>query len=327
MSKVYISRKLFDEALGVLKDAGIEFEMNEADIPLPKAELAEKIRDVDALICLLTDKIDGKLLGANPNLKIVANVAVGFDNIDIPAATERGIMVSNTPDVLTETTADLAFSLLMSAARRIPEADRYMRAGKYEGWELFQPHLGVDIYGKTLGVVGIGRIGFSVAKRGRLGFDMTVLYYDAIRNERAEQKLGAQYVSMDELLERSDFVTAHVPLTEQTRHLFNAEAFKKMKSNAILINSSRGPVVDEAALVEALKTGEIRGAALDVYEEEPKVHPELVKLEESVVLLPHLGSATTETRINMAKLAVQNVISALKGERPPTLVNSETFKG
>ncbi|MFQ5795200.1 MAG: 2-hydroxyacid dehydrogenase [Candidatus Bipolaricaulia bacterium] len=326
MKEVYISRKIFNQALEILKNEEIGFEMNELDVPLSKPELIEKIRDVNGLICLLTDWIDVEILEASPRLKAISNIAAGFDNIDVNTAPERGILVTNTPDVLTDTTADLAFALLMSAARRIPEADRFTRAGKYNGWELMHPHLGLDIYGKTLGIIGMGRIGTAVAKRGHRGFDMKILYYVERRNEAAEQELDAEYVSFDELLERSDFITVHVPLTEKTRHMFNMEAFEKMKNNAILVNTSRGPVVDEKALAQALKAGEIKGAALDVYEGEPKIHPELVKLEEHVVLVPHIGSASVETRIKMAVMAAENMVAALKGEEPPNLVNQEALK-
>lgn len=324
MPKVYITRRIFPEALEALKAEGIEFEMNEGP-QLTKADLRAKLKkqEWEGLICLLTDRIDREVLEAAPRLKVVANVAVGYDNIDLVAATARGIMVTNTPGVLTETTADLAFALILSVARRIVEADRFVRAGKFAGWELLQPHLGVDVYGKILGIVGFGRIGRAVARRAR-GFDMEVLYYDELRDEEAERELAAKFVPFEELLERSDFISIHVPLTEKTRHMFDANAFQKMKKGACLINTARGPVVDEAALVEALKQGKIRGAGLDVYEEEPRVHPELLELE-NVVLLPHIGSATTETRLKMALMAVENLVTALRGRVPPNLVNREVL--
>jgi glyoxylate reductase len=251
-------------------------------------------------------------------------VAVGYDNIDVRAATERGVMVTNTPGVLTETTADLTFALLLSAARRIPEADRYSRKGEFEPWELMQPHLGVDVYGKTLGIVGMGRIGRAVARRGK-GFDMRILYYDARRDEEAERELGAKFTSFDELLRESDFVSIHVPLAEETKGMFGAKEFEKMKRNAILINAARGGIVDEDALAEALKQGKILGAAIDTHQMEPKVHPELAKIERHVVLAPHLGSASGETRLKMALMAAENMIAGLKGERPPNLVNPEVL--
>ena len=235
-------------------------------------------------------------------------------------------MVTNTPGVLTETTADLAFALLLGVARRIVEADKFTRAGRYEGWELIQPHLGVDVYGKTLGIIGMGRIGTAVAKRANRGFDMKILYCDERKNEEAEKELGAESVEFDKLLEQSDFISIHTPLTEKTRHMFSTEQFKRMKENACLINTARGPVVDEGALVKALKDGEIKGAGLDVYEEEPKIHPELAKLD-NVILLPHIGSASVETRTRMATLAAKNMVAGLNGKQPPNLVNKEVLKG
>jgi glyoxylate reductase len=252
---------------------------------------------------------------------VISNIAVGYDNIDIAAATRRGIMVTNTPGVLTETTADLAFALLLGAARRIPEADQFIRAGKFKNWQLMQPQMGVDIYGKTLGIVGMGAIGQAVAKRARKGFDMRVIYHSSSRKKSVEKEYQAEFVEFDELLAMSDFISIHVPLTEKTKHMFSAEEFKKMKNTAILINTARGPVVDEAALVEAIKDGQIRGAALDVFEEEPRVHPELIKMEENVVLTPHIGSASIETRLRMAKMAARNMVEGLKGNRPPNWVN------
>jgi glyoxylate reductase len=256
-----------------------------------------------------------------PTIKVISNIAVGYDNIDIAGATERGIMVTNTPGVLTETTADLAFALLLGAARRIPEADQYTRAGKFKNWQLMQPHMGVDIYEKTLGIVGMGAIGQSVAKRAKKGFDMRIIYYSSSRKESAEKEHEAEFVEFDELIAVSDFISIHVPLTAKTKHMFSTHEFKKMKHTAILINTARGPVVDEAALVEAIRGGLIRGAALDVFEKEPSVHPELIKMEENLVLVPHIGSASIETRLRMAKMAAMNMVEGLKGNRPPNLVN------
>jgi len=272
--------------------------------------------DADALICLLSDVIDAQVMTAGHNLRIIANLGVGYDNIDVHAARERGITVTNTPGALTETTADLTFALLLAAARRIVEADEYVRAGRFLGWELLQEHLGYDVFGKTLGIVGMGRIGTAVARRGRLGFGMNILYHNRHRSLDAEQELNARSVSFDELLTESDFICVHTPLTQETHHLFNRKAFRMMKDNAIIVNVARGPVVDEDALVWALETGEIAGAGIDVYENEPKVHPGLLKLKERVVLAPHLGSATGKTRRRMAKIAVDNVLSVLSGREP-----------
>jgi len=319
--RVYISQRVFSEAQEFLKKEGITFEMNEG-AKLSKEKLIKKIQGADGLICPLSDQIDSKVLESNPRLRVVSNVGVGYDNIDVDTATKLGIMVTNTPGVLTETTADLVFALLMSVARRIVEADKFTRAGKYEGWELIQPHLGIDIYGKTLGIIGLGRIGRAVARRASKGFDMKILYYDETRNKQAESELEAEFVGFEELLERSDFISIHTPLTEKTRHMFSTSQFKKMKKSAFLINTARGPVVDEEALVRALKDGQIKGAGLDVYEEEPKIHSELVKLD-NVVLLPHIASASVETRIRIATMAAENVVAALKGKKPPNLVNKE----
>lgn len=325
MAKVYISQRIFKEALDILREEGINFEMNKGP-RLPKEELIKRIKGVDGLICLLSDVVDKEVLDSNPNLKVVTNVAVGYDNIDVKAATKQGVLVTNTPGVLTETTADLAFTLLMSVARRIVEADKFTRAGRYEGWELIQPHLGIDIYGKTLGIVGMGRIGTAVAMRAYRGFDMKILYYDAARNQTVEKELGAEFVGFNELLRQSDFISIHTPLTDKTRHMFSAEQFQAMKKSAILINTARGPVVDEGALVWAVKDGQIKGAGLDVYEEEPKIHPGLVELD-NVVLLPHIASASVETRTTMATMAAKNMIAALAGKEPPNLVNKEVLKG
>ncbi len=323
--RVYISQRIFKEALDILREEGIDFEMN-AGRRLAKDELIKAIAGTDGLICLLSDSIDAEVLGANPALKAVANIAVGYDNINIDAATKLKIMVTNTPGVLTETTADLVFALLLSVARRVVEADKFARAGQFEGWELIQPHLGMDVYAKVLGIVGMGRIGIAVAKRAYWGFGMKILYYDEIGNEPAEKELGAELVGIEELLEKSDFLSIHTPLTDKTKHMFSADQFQKMKQSAVLINTARGPVVDEGALVKALKDGEIRGAGLDVYEEEPKIHPGLVELD-NVVLLPHIASASVETRTKMATMAVENMIAVLKDKEPPNLVNKELLKG
>jgi len=321
MAEILITRKVFRDAIDILINEQHTIDINDSDSILPVRELVKRAHGKAGLICLLNDKIDSVVMDELPSLKVISNIAVGYDNIDIAAATQRGIMVTNTPGVLTETTADLAFALLLGAARRIPEADRYTRAGKFKNWQLMQAHMGVDVYEKTLGIVGMGGIGQAVAKRARKGFDMRVIYYSLSRKERAETKYGAEFVEFDELLAISDFISIHVPLTEKTKHMFSTQEFKEMKNTAILINTSRGPVVDEAALVEAIKGGQIRGAALDVFEKEPSVHPELIKMEENVVLAPHIGSASIETRLRMAKMAAMNMVEGLKGNRPPNLVN------
>ena len=321
MAEIFITRRVFRDVIDILEKEGHTIDINESDRILPARELVKRAHGKTGLICLLNDSIDSVVMDKLPSLKVISNIAVGYDNIDIVAATQRGIMVTNTPGVLTETTADLVFALLLGAARRIPEADQFIRAGKFKNWQLMQPHMGVDIYEKTLGIVGMGAIGQAVAKRATKGFDMRVIYFSSSRKERAEKEFGAEFVTFNELLSLSNFISIHVPLTEKTKHMFSTEAFKKMKNTAILINTARGPVVDEAALVEAIKDGQIRGAALDVFEEEPSIHPELIKMEENVVLAPHIGSASIETRLRMAKMAARNMVQGLKGNRPPNLVN------
>ena len=323
MAEVFITRRVFRDAIDILINEQHIIDINDSDRILPVRELVKRAHGKAGLICLLNDRIDSGVMDELVSLKVISNIAVGYDNIDIDAATQRGIMVTNTPGVLTETTADLAFALLLAAARRIPEADQFIRAGKFKNWQLMQPQMGVDIYKKTLGIVGMGAIGQAMAKRARKGFDMRVLYYNLSRKERAEKEYGAEFVEFDELLAISDFITIHVPLAEKTKHMFSTQEFKKMKNTAILINTARGPVVDETALVEAIKIGQIRGAALDVFEEEPSVHPELIKMKENVVLAPHIGSASIETRLRMAKMAAMNMVEGLKGNRPPNLVNEK----
>jgi glyoxylate reductase len=319
--KIFVSQRIFPEGLEILKKAGLELDLHDANTPLPKEELMKRLKDADGLVCLLTDSIDREVLEGAKELKVVANVAVGYNNIDVKAATELGIQVTNTPDVLTEATADLTFGLLIAAARRISESERYLRDRKFEGWELFQPHLGLDVFDKTLGLVGMGRIGQAVARRAR-GFNMRVLYHNRSRVEEGlERELNVQYVEFDALLNESDFISIHAPLTDETKHLFSRPQFEKMKDSAILINTSRGPVVEEAALADALEGGLIRGAALDVFEEEPKVHPKLLELDEHVVLVPHIGSATYATRRAMSTLAAENAVAVLSERKPPSPVN------
>jgi glyoxylate reductase len=321
--KIYVTQPIPQAGLEVLRRAYPNFQMNPEERVLTRAEVLEKVKGVDALITLLTDKIDAEALdAAGPKIKIVANMAVGFDNIDLAAATARGVMATNTPGVLTDATADHAWALLFAVARRIPESEKFLRAGKFKSWGplLF---LGGDITGRTLGIIGTGRIGHAVAMKSR-GFNMRVLYSDEVPNKQLEQEIGARKVRAEELLRESDFVSIHVPLLPSTQHLINASTLRMMKRTAYLINTSRGPVVDEAALAEALKNGIIAGAALDVFENEPAVHPELLKLE-NVVLTPHIASATIETRSKMAIMAAENLIAGLAGRKPPNLVNEEVW--
>ncbi len=321
--KIFVTRPIPQTGLDLLRKAYPHFEMNTEDRVLERGELLAAVKGLDGLLPLLTDRIDGELLdAAGPQLKIVANHAVGFDNVDLQAATERGVLITNTPGVLTDATADHAWALLFAVARRIPESEKFLRAGKFKGWGPLM-FLGGDVSGRTLGVVGAGRIGHHVALRSR-GFNMRVLYTDEFVNTALEKEIGAQKVSLDELLRESDFVSLHVPLLPTTRHLINAVSLRKMKPTAYLINTSRGPVVDEGALAEALRTGVIAGAALDVFENEPAVHPALLELD-NVVLTPHTASATIATRSNMASMAAKNLLAGLRGERPENLVNTEVW--
>jgi glyoxylate reductase len=319
---ILISRLLPEEALAQARRRAA-VDVHEADKPLERSELIARLRGRQGLVCLITDTIDVPLLDACPGLKVVANVAVGFNNIDVAAATQRGVVVTNTPDVLTETTADFAWTLLMATARRVVEADRYVREGKFTQWE-FMLLLGGDIHGKTLGIVGFGRIGRAMARRA-LGFNMRVLYQDAVAADAATEKdLRATRVDTATLLRESDFVTLHTPLLPETQHLINAQSLRTMKKTAYLVNASRGPVVDEAALAQALKEGRIAGAGIDVFEREPEVHPALIGLP-NVVLAPHIASASSDTRVKMAMLAVDNCLAVLEGRTPPTPVNPEVL--
>ena len=323
--KVFVTTRLPEEALNLLKSK-FEVEVWPEETPPPRSLLIEKVKEIDGLCCLLTDKIDEEVIeAAGENLKVISQVAVGYDNIDVEAATRKGIYVTNTPGVLTDTTADFAFALLMATARRIPEADRYVRGGKWKiPWGLMM-FLGQDVWGKTIGIIGLGRIGSAVARRAK-GMNMRILYYDIRRNEKLERELGAEYVDLETLLRKSDFVTIHVPLLPSTYHLINEERLRLMKPNAVLINTSRGPVVDEKALYKALKEGWIWAAGLDVWTEEP-TDPKnpLLKLD-NVVATPHIASASIETRTKMALLAVENIIAALEGRVPPNLVNKEVLE-
>ncbi|HRR91479.1 MAG TPA: D-glycerate dehydrogenase [bacterium] len=322
--KVYITRRIPEPGIEMIRKEH-DVEVNPYDRVLTREELLQAVKGRDGILCLLTDKIDAEFFdAAGPQLKVVSNYAVGYDNIDVDEATKRGIVVTNTPGVLTETTADLAWALIMSVARRIVEADKFTRAGKYEGWApmLF---LGQDVHGKTLGIVGMGRIGQAVARRAK-GFNMKVLYNDIRRiPEELEKELNATFASMDEVIENSDFISLHTYLSPETYHLINEEKLKKMKKTAYLINTSRGPVIDEAALVKALKEGWIAGAGLDVYEFEPKLVPGLAECE-NAVLLPHIASASVETRTKMATMAAENLLAVLAGRMPPNPVNPEVMK-
>jgi glyoxylate reductase len=319
---ILISRLLPGEALARARNRAL-VDLHDGDKPLGPRELAARLRGRQGLVCLITDTIDAALLDACPELKVVSNVAVGFNNIDVNAATQHGVVVTNTPDVLTETTADFAWTLLMATARRVVEADRYVREGKFTQWE-YMLLLGGDVHGKTLGIIGFGRIGRAMARRAS-GFNMRVLYQDAIAADAAtEKELRATRVDSATLLRESDFVSLHTPLLPETQHLINAQTLSTMKKTAYLINASRGPVVDEAALAEALRGGRIAGAGIDVFEREPDVHPALIGLP-NVVLAPHIASASSDTRVKMANLAVDNCLAVLEGKAPLTPVNSEVL--
>ncbi|MEW6624726.1 MAG: D-glycerate dehydrogenase [Bacillota bacterium] len=319
---VYVTRILPKPAMDLLKEH-CNVTVNMEDRAVTRIELLEGVKGKDALIPLLTETIDDEVLDSATELKIVANYAVGFNNIDIEAATRRNIFVTNTPDVLTDATAELAWALLLSTARRVVEADIFLRAGKFKTWGPLLL-LGHDIKNKTVGIIGAGRIGKAFGKKAK-GFEVKLLYNDLARSEQFEKETGAQFVDMDTLLRNSDFVSLHVPLTLNTKHLIGKRELKMMKESAILINTSRGPVVDEKALVEALKKGEIWGAGLDVFENEPVLAPGLTELT-NVVILPHIASATFETRTNMGLMAVNNVLAAMRQELPPNCLNPEVFQ-
>ena len=320
--RVFATHRLFDTPRQLLA-AHFDVDCWEHTERPPRDEVLRRVADKDALICLLTEKVNEELLAAGPQLRIVANVAVGFDNIDVAACTRRKIVATNTPGVLDETTADFAWTLLMAVARRLIEGDRLSRSGQWRGWNLDQL-TGADVHGKTLGFLGFGRIGRAVARRSR-GFGMKVIYNDAIRAHlEVERDLAAEFLTRDQVLAQADFLSLHVPLLPETRHLISRPEFVKMKPTAFLINTSRGPVVDEAALVEALNAGRIAGAALDVYESEPAIHPGLIQ-RENVVLAPHIASASVETRTKMAAMAAENVIAFFHGHRPPNALNPEVL--
>ena len=308
--RIVVTRPISDEALKLLRPRA-DITVGPDEPPIPTAdEVARMIRDADIVYTLPANPVNGEAIRGAKELKFIATMGTGYDNIDIAAARERNIPVTFAPDILTETTADGVFALLLAAARRLGEAERFLRAGKFRGWTPFM-FTGRDVHHATLGIVGMGRIGRAVARRAK-GFQMRILYTDARRNEDAEREVGATYVALDELLAQADFVSLHTPLLPETRHLMNAERLRRMKQTAILINTSRGPVVDEHALAEALRDGVIAGAGLDVFEREPAVDPLLVTLE-NVVLLPHIASASEETRTKMAVRAAQNVLAFLDG--------------
>lgn len=317
--QAFVTKPLFASVCQLLEQH-VDAEYWNEQQRIPRDELLRRVAQKDALLCLPTDKIDDELLTAAPKLRMIATVSVGYDHVNLDACTKRGVTVSNTPGVLTDTTADLAFGLLMSVARRIVEGDAWTRSGSWNGLA-FDTFLGADVWGKTLGIIGFGRIGREMARRA-LGFKMRVIYSSKNRcPEAIEREVNAEFIAMDALLREADFVSLHVPLSAATRHLMSAENLAKMKPTAYLINTTRGPVVDEEALVHALETAKIAGAGLDVYEQEPRVHPGLLGRKD-VVLAPHIGSATIETRTRMARLAVENTVAFFTGQRPPNALNT-----
>jgi glyoxylate reductase len=320
--KVYSTHQLFEEARKIL-DADCEMQYwTDSERP-PRDEVLRRVKDKEGLVCLLTEKINEEFLRSAPKLRIASNVAVGYDNIDVDACTKRGVVATNTPGVLDETTADFAWALLMTVARRVAEGELLARSGNWKGWNLDQL-CGADVWGKTLGIVGFGRIGRSVARRAS-GFQMKIIYTDAVRvSEEVEKSLNVEFRDMNSLLGESDFISLHVPLLPETRGLFDAPKLLRMKPTAFLINTARGPVVDEAALVAALEGNKIAGAALDVFENEPFIHPGLKR--PNVVLTPHIASASIETRTKMAVMAANNIVAMFKGQRPPNVLNPDSLK-
>ncbi len=320
MTTVYVTRPLPQPGTARLVEAGLDVVQQDQDRPASRDELLAGVRGAAGILAMLTDRIDDELLDAAPDLRVVANLAVGFDNVDVPAASARRVVVTNTPGVLTDATADLAFALLLATARRLGEGERLVREGSWKVWGPNQL-LGRPVAGQTLGIVGLGAIGTAVARRAR-GFDMTVQYVNRRASPAAEATTGARLVELDELLATSDFVSLHAPLNDQSHHLIDAVALSRMKPTAVLVNTARGALVDEAALVEALRSGTIAAAGLDVFEDEPRLAPGLVELD-NVVVLPHIGSATTAARAAMVELACANIVAVLSGGRPPTPLNPE----
>jgi len=319
---VLVTKRIYPEAIKYLEEHA-QVDYANSDDGLPAEELLQRIRGKQAVVSQLTDRFSAVVLDQLDGVRVIANVAVGFDNIDVAAATQRKILVTNTPEVLTDTTADFAFALLMAAARRVVEGHRFVHSGRWTKWRI-DLLVGQDVHHRTLGIFGMGRIGQAVARRGR-GFDMRILYHDAARAaEAVEREVGAEFVSAERLLRESDFVSLHVPLLPETRHMMAAEQFRMMKPTAIFVNTSRGPVVDEGALAAALEEGVIAGAGIDVFENEPRVHPKLLKLE-NVVLAPHIASASVDTRRKMSMMAVENAVAAIEGRRPANLLNGELW--
>lgn len=320
--KILSARPLFPAARTIL-DQHCEVEYWTRPESISREELLKRVADKDGLICLLTEKVNEELLSAAPKLRIAATVSVGYDHIDVAACTRHKVIATHTPGVLDDTTADFAWTLLMAIARRLLEGDAWMRSGTWPGWDLDQL-VGGDVWGKTLGILGFGRIGRGVARRA-LGFQMRVLYNDAVRAPaEAEKELNAEFVDRDTLFRESDFISLHVPLLPDTRHLISTENLEKMKRTAFLVNTSRGPVVDEAALADALENKKIAGAALDVYEHEPQVHPQLVSRRD-VILTPHIASASIDTRTKMSVMAANNVVGLFAGQRPPNALNADAL--
>ncbi len=316
--KVLVTGILPDDVMAMIKKEH-EVEANLEDHPIDRNKLLQSIGDKDGLLCMISDAINTELLDRAPRLKVIANFGVGFNNIDLEAATRRSILVSNTPGVLTDATADTAFALILATARRVVEGDRVTRQGEFKFWAPFH-FLGREVSGQTLGIVGMGRIGKALSRRAA-GFGMKVIYYDSYPLKKEEESaLGVRLVNLDTLISTADFISLHVPLTEETHHLINRQTLNKMKPTAFVINTSRGPVIDEKALVEALRENKIAGAGLDVYENEPNLAPGLAGLS-NAVLLPHVGSATLETRNKMARLAAENLLAGLRGERPSCCLN------
>jgi glyoxylate reductase len=322
VSAVYVSRPLPEPGVALLRAAGLDVDQHDVDEPPSRRVLLERVADKAAILSMLTERIDVGLMDAAPGLRIVANLAVGHDNIDVPAATARGIVVTNTPDVLTEATADLAWSLLMAAARRLGEGDRLVRSGGWRGWSPTQL-LGQTVWGRTIGILGMGKIGTAVARRAR-GFGMTVLYHNRRPRPAAEHELGARLVDLPTLWRDSDFVSLHAPLTDETRHIVDAAALDAMQHHAVLVNTARGPLVHETALVDALRSGTIAAAGLDVFEHEPAIDTGLTKLD-NAVLAPHIGSATIEARSAMVRCCSQNIVAVLEGRAPLTPLNPEVL--
>ena len=310
--KVFLTRKIPEDGIKILKNAGLEIEIFPHNRIPKKEEIIAGVRDADALISLLADRIDKEIIDSAPKLKVIGNYAVGYNNIDVEYAKKKGIIVTNTPGVLTDATADLTFALILAAARRVVEGDKFIRQGKFNGWAPMLM-LGKDVWGATIGIIGAGRIGQAVARRAK-GFNMRILYYSRTRKEEMDG-LGAKFVSLEELLRESNIITLHVPLTSDTRHLIDYKEFELMKEGAILINTARGEVVNEEAMLKALKSGKLFAAGLDVFYNEPNVNPELFKMD-NVVLTPHIGSATERTRRKMAEMVCSDVVRVLRGEEP-----------